>query len=149
MDQKIHRLYPSASLENKVLEQRLEKKLNVVKCFNNLTSNIKEMTTYFKDKNHKSKKKYRIYKILNTKIEVIDTIVIIGAMSTSITSSINGIDLIVFRISDGTARTLSLGNKVLQKLIINKYNEYKKQFERDQQSIKSFENYTENLYKIM
>ena len=117
--------------------------------FNNLTSNIKEMTTYFKDKNHKSKKKYRIYKILNTKIEVIDTIVIIGAMSTSITSSINGIDLIVFRISDGTARTLSLGNKVLQKLIINKYNEYKKQFERDQQSMKSFENYTENLYKIM
>ena len=33
----------------------------------------------------------------------------------------------------------SLGNKVLHKLDINKYNKYKKQYERDQQTIKSFD----------
>ena len=57
MDQKTDRLYPSAPLENIDLEQRLEKKLNDVNSFNNLINNIKEMITYFKDKNNKSKKK--------------------------------------------------------------------------------------------
>ena len=42
-------------------------------------------------------------------------------------------------ISAGIACTLSLGNKVLHKLIINKYNKYKKQYARDQQTIKSFD----------
>ena len=40
----------------------------------------------------------------------------------------------------GRACDLSLGNKVLQKIIINKYNKYKKQHERDQQTINSFDN---------
>ena len=50
MDQKCDRLYPSASLENIDLEQRLEKKLKDVNSFNNSINNIKEMITYFKDK---------------------------------------------------------------------------------------------------
>ena len=47
--------------------------------------------------------------------------------------------MIVLPISAGIACSLSLGNKVLHKLIINKYNKYKKQYERDQQTIKSFD----------
>ena len=57
MDQKCDRLYPSAPLEKDDLEQRLEKKLNDVNNFINHINNIKEMITYFKDKNHKSKKR--------------------------------------------------------------------------------------------
>ena len=59
MEQKCDRLYPLAPFENKNidLEQRLEKKLNDVNSFNNHINIIKEMMTYFKDKNHKSKKK--------------------------------------------------------------------------------------------
>ena len=57
MDQKCDKLYPSAPLlENIDLEKRLEKKINDVNSFNNHVINIKEMITYFKDKNHKSKK---------------------------------------------------------------------------------------------
>ena len=97
------------------------------------------MISYFKDKNHKSKKKYKKYKSLNTILESVDSTVIIGATSTSITLSITGIGLIILPISVGIACTLSLGNKVLHKLIINKYNKYKKQYERDQQTIKSFD----------
>ena len=63
----------------------------------------------------------------------------IGATSTLITLSNTGIGLIVLLISAGIACTLSLGNKVLHKVIINKYNKYKKQYERDQQTIKSFD----------
>ena len=67
MEQKFDKLYPSAPLlENIDLEKRLEKKINDVNSFNKHVNNIKEMITYFKDKNNKSKKKYKIYKTLNT-----------------------------------------------------------------------------------
>ena len=97
------------------------------------------MITFFKDKNKKSKKRYRNYKTLNTVLESVDSIVIIAATSTSITLSVTGIGLIVLPISAGIACGLSLGNKILHKIIINKYNKYKKQYERDQNTIKSFD----------
>ena len=140
METKNERLYPIAPLlENIDLEKRLEKKINDINSFNNHINNIKEMITYFKDKNHKSKKRYKNYKTLNTVIESLDSIVIIGATSTSITLSVTGNGLIVLPISAGVACGLSLGNKILHKLIINKYNKYKKQYERDQNTIKSFD----------
>ena len=140
MEAKTDKLFPSAPLlENIDLEKRLEKKINDVNSFNNHINNIKEMITYFKDKNNKSKKKYKNYKILNTVLESVDSIVIIGATSTSITLSITGVGLIILPISAGVACALSLGNKILHKLIINKYNKYKKLYERDQNTIKSFD----------
>ena len=141
MEQKCDRLYPSAPFENKNidLEQRLEKKINDVNSFNNHINNIKEMITYFKDKNHKSKKRYKKYKNLSIVSESVDTIIIIGVTSTSITLSITGVGLIILPISAGIACGLSLRNKILHKLIINKYNKYKKQYERDQNTIKSFD----------
>ena len=140
MDQKTDKLYPSAPLlENIDLEKRLEKKINDVNSFNNHINNNKEMITYFKDKNNKSKKRYRNYKTLNTILESVDSIVIIGATLTSITLSVTGVGLIILPIPAGIACTLSLSNKILHKLIINKYNKYKKQYERDHQTIKSFD----------
>ena len=139
MDQKRDRLYLSEPLENIDLEQRLEKKINDVNSFIKHPNNLKELITYFRDKNHKSKKRCKNYKTLNTVLQSVDSIVIIRATSTSVTLSITGIGLIVLPISAGIACTLSLGNKVLQKLIINKYNKYKKQYEKDQQTIKSFD----------
>ena len=141
MDQKCDSLYPSAPLENIDLERRLEKKINDVNSFNNHINNIKEMITYFKNKNNKSKKISKNYKPLNTKLESIDSIVIIGATSTSITLSVTGVGLNILPISAGTTCTLSLGNKVLHKLFINKYNKYKKQYEKDQKTIKSFDKF--------
>ena len=140
MEPKCEKLYPSLPLlENIDLEKRLKKKINDVNSFNNHVNNIKEMITYFKDKNHKSKKKYKNYKTLNTILESVDSLIIIGATSTSITLSITGVGLIILPISAGIACTLSLGNKVLHKLIINRYNKYKKQYEKDQNTIKSFD----------
>ena len=60
MDQKTDKLYPSAPLlENIDIEKRPEKKINDVNSSNNHANNIKEMITYFKDKNNKSKEKYK------------------------------------------------------------------------------------------
>ena len=140
MEADTDRLYPSAPLESIDLEQRSVKKLNDVNSFNNHINNIKEMITYFTDKNNKSKKRYKNYKTLNTISESVDSIVIIGATSTSITLSVIRMGLIILPISAGIACTLSLGNKILHRIINrNKYNKYKKQYERDQQTIKSFD----------
>ena len=140
MEQKCDKLYPSAPLlENLDFEKRLEKKINDVNSFNNHINNIKEMITYFKDKNHKSKKRYKNYKTLNTVLESVDSFLIIAATSTSIALSVIGVGLIILPISAGIACTLSLGNKILHKLAINKYNKHKKQYERDQNTIISFD----------
>ena len=140
MEQKCDKLYPSAPLlENINLEQRLEKRLIDVNSFNNHMNNIKEMITYFKDKNNKSRKSYKNYKTLNTVLESIDSIVIIGATSTPITLSITGVGLIILPISAGIACALSLGNIILHKLITSKYNKYEKQYERDLQTVKYFD----------
>ena len=87
MDQKTGRIYPSAAFENRNidLEQRLENKLNDVNSFNKHINNIKEMITYFKDKNKKSKKKYKKHKTLTTILKSFDTFVIITTTSSSIT----------------------------------------------------------------
>ena len=140
MDQNCEKFYPSALLlENIDLEIRLEKKMNDVNSFKNHINNIKEMITYFKDKNNKSKKRYKNYKTLNTVKESVNSIIIIGATSASITPSITGVGLLILPISAGIACTLSLGNKILHKLFINRYNKYKNQYERHQKTIKSLD----------
>ena len=98
------------------------------------------MITYFKDKNHQSKKKYKNYKTLNTILESVDSTVIIGAKSTSIPLPITGVGLLILPISAGIV-TLSLGNKISHKIIINKYIKYKKLYEREQQTNKSFDKF--------
>ena len=142
MKAKADRIYPSAPLENKNddLERRLEEKKIDVNSFNNHINNIKGMMTNFEDKNIKSNRKYKNYKTLNTILEPVDSIIIIAATSTSLTLSITGVGLFILPISAGIARTLSLGNKVVPKLIINKYKKKcKKQYERDQNTNKHFD----------
>ena len=56
MDQKFDRFCSSAPLEKEDLEKQLEKNLNDDNSFNNSNINIKEMITFFSDKNYKSKK---------------------------------------------------------------------------------------------
>ena len=97
------------------------------------------MITYFKDENNKSKKKYKKYKTQTTILKSFDTFVIIATTSSSITLSLKGIRLIAIPLSTASACALSIGNKKKCEIIINKYKKYKKQYEKDQQTIKSFD----------
>ena len=97
------------------------------------------MITYFIDKNHKSKKKYKSYKTITTKLKSFDTFVIIATTSSSTTWSVIGIALIAIPISTATACTLSISNNVIYDVNVDKYNKYKKQYEKDQQTIKYFD----------
>ena len=140
------KIYPSAPLEKDDLEQRLEKKLNDVNSFNNHINNIKEMITYFKDKNNKSKKKYNKYKTLTTILKSFDTIVIIATTSTSITLSVTGIGIIAIPISTATACGLSITNKVLYEIVMLKYNKYKKNNTKKVSKLVNLSmDYTENI----
>ena len=139
MDQKAARLYPSASSEKDDLEQRLEKKLNGVNCSSSHINNIKEMITYFKDKNNKSIEKYKKDKTITTILKSFDTFAIIATTSSSVTLSFTGIGLMAIPTSTSVACGLTISNKVIYEIIINKYNNNKKQYERDQQTMKSFD----------
>ena len=140
MEVKTDKLYPSAPLlENNDLEKRLEKKLNDFNSFNNSINNIKEKKTFFEDKNNKSEKKYKKYKTITTILKSFDTIVIIATTSTSITLSVTGIGSIVIPISTARACGLSITNKVLYEIVMQKYNKDKKQNERNHSTIKLFD----------
>ena len=119
MEQKTDRLYPSGALENNDFEQRLKKNLNDINSFYNHIKNIKEMITYFKEL--LTKKDIKNNKTLNTKLESVHSIVFIRATSISICLSVTGIGLIILLTSAGIACTLSLRNKVLHKIDMNKY----------------------------
>ena len=81
--------------------------------FKNSNNNIKEIITHFKDKNYKSKKKDKKYKMLSALLKFFDTIVSFPTKSSSITLSLTGISLIALPISICIACGLTITNKVL------------------------------------
>ena len=126
-------------LEINHLEKRLEKKLNDVNSFIKRINKTKEMLTYFKDKNQKPKNIYKKSKTLTSMLEPIDTVFIIGSNATSVTLSKTGLGLRILPTTDRIVCSKSIANKVLHKLIINKDNKINKQYEKDQQTNKSFD----------
>ena len=92
------------------------------------------MSGYFKDKTiNRDKKK------LNTILISIDTIIIIAAKSSSITITLIGFGLKVIPITNSIACGLLNGNKVKYETVIQKYNKHKNQYQKDQQTIDSFD----------
>ena len=67
------------------------------------------------------------------------TIVIIAKISSSFTLYLTGIGLIATPISNGIACGLTFGNKVIYEIVMGKYKIYKKQYRKDQETIKSFD----------
>ena len=142
-----HRLFISLSTSWKSwLRKEARKTIKNVNRYNKYINNIQEIVTSSKDRNHKSKKKYQNYKTLNTILESIDTIVIIGATSTFITLSITGNGLFVLPISTEIACFLSLDNEVLHKIIINECKKHKTYMKESKQTVKPFGNlYSKSL----
>ena len=66
-----------------------------------------------------------------------DTFAIFATTSSSITLSLTRLGLIVIPISIASACVFSIGNRVTYEIILQKYNKYKKQYEKDQQTTKS------------
>ena len=76
-----------------------------------------------------------------------DTFLTIAITSSSIRLSVTWIGLIAMPISAATACGLSIGNKVIYEIVMQKYNKYIKQYEKDQQTMKSFDkSYRKSLH---
>ena len=87
------------------------------------------MITYFKDKNHEeSKKKYKKFKTLTTKIKSFDTNVIIATTSSSITMPFTTFGLVVIPISSSIACRLTSSNKKIYEIVMHKYKKIEKQY---------------------
>ena len=67
------------------------------------------------------------------------TIVIITKTSSSYTLGLTGIALVVIPKSTAIACGLSTGNKVIFEIVMRKYNKYNEQYEKDKQTLKSFD----------
>ena len=143
------RLYKSALFENDDLQQTLEKKMKEVYSFINSFINIKAVVTYFNDRDPKSKRKHKIYKTHTSISESIDTVVINGATTTSVTLSITDVGLTVVPISADIPCTLSLGNIVIHKIFIDKNNKYIKQLEEINKLLNVLKNFVGKTYKIV
>ena len=78
-------------------------------------------------------------KTLSTILKSFDTIVFNTKTSSSIALSLTGFGLIVIPISISIACGLTISNKIINEIVMRKYNKYKKQYEKNQQTIKSFD----------
>ena len=104
-----------------------------------------KMNPYFKDEIHKSKKYYKKYKMLTTIQSSFDTIAIFPTTSSSIGLSVTGIGLMAIPISCSVTCGLSISNEEIKEKNMQKYKKNIKQYERDQQTIKLFDNLYRNF----
>ena len=80
------------------------------------------------------------YKTLTTILKSFGTNVIFATNFSFITMSFTGIGLTVILISTSRACGISIGNNVMYEIVMQKYIKYRKQYKKDQQTIKPFEN---------
>ena len=132
------KLYHSASLEPvRAIGERLEK-INDVEGFDKSVNNIKAMITYFEDENKKLRRIIRKYKDLTTILKPVHTFVIIPTTSTFVSLADTEIGLVVIPISIGVAFALTINYKLIYEIVLQKFNEHAKQYERAQQNYKFY-----------
>ena len=112
-------------------------------------NNIKEIITFFKEKNNKSEKRSRKYKTLTTILKSFDLFVFIATTSSSITLSFTGIGFLALAVLTATVCGSSIGNNVIYEVIKNKYKKYKKQNEKINKQLNLLMKYTKNFAKLI
>ena len=92
-----------------------------MKSFENSVSKKKEMIAYFKDKNGSFHEKYKKLKSSTKLWKSSDTFGKTATTSISVALSVTGTGLIVKQMSTGVAFGLTNSNKVMYKLVMQKY----------------------------
>ena len=88
--------------------------------------------------------------MLTILLKSFDTIATIAITSSSITLSLTGFGLIGIPISSSMACGLAFSNKIKYEILIQKYNKYKKQYQKDQKTIKTLDKvYHKSLQGIL
>ena len=92
--------------------------MNDLNSSNILIKNIRELVSYLKDTNRKSKMKYNFFKTLTSILESVDTVAFIGSTTMFMTLLVTAVGLIVVPISAGIVCALSLSIKLLHKITL-------------------------------
>ena len=121
------KFHQSARLErNSDTKQRLEKKLNDENSFNISVNNTREMITYLKVKNRKSKDNFERNETMTTILKSFDTFLLLATASTSITLSLTGCEILDIPISTATAIGSTTSNSVIHEIGMQKCYMHKK-----------------------
>ena len=86
---------------------------------------------------------------MTTLLKLFDTMVIIATTSSSISLSLTGFGPIVIPISGSIACGLSITNKVLYEIVMQKYNKYKNYMKNIGKHLNILINYFVEVYKII
>ena len=97
------------------------------------------MITYSKLENKKFEISCKKYKIVTTMLKSFDTFVVFATTSTSVSLSVTTIGLIVKPILTGVRCGLTIGNKVILEVFLQKCNKHKKHYERAEQTVIFFD----------
>ena len=87
--------------------------------------------------------------MLTMLLKLFDTIVVIATTYTSIFSSVTGVNLIAIPVTAATAYGISISYKIVYEIVTQKYNIYRKHYEKHQQTIKSCDEHYRKVFKIM
>ena len=104
-----------------------------------ISTTLKEWLLTSEIKTTKPEKIYKKDETLFTILKSFDTFVIIATTSSSVTLSLTEIGLIAIPISTAAACGLLNSKKIIYENVMQKHNKYKKQYEKDQQTMKSFD----------
>ena len=104
--------YDVKSMINKRLHSGLQSELQKVNSFNTSIQNISLMMKYYEMEERKNKQKYNKYKLIHNLINSLDSIIVIGTTSASISLSITGVGIIVVPIAAGLGCTTGILVKI-------------------------------------
>ena len=116
------KLYPD--LKNPGLEQQLNLRLKEINSFNNSIQNIKDIKSFYTHETKKYKKKCKTLKLVNTLVQGIDGVVVLGVTSTCITLSVTGVGLVVVPVASGVGAGLCILSKIVGEYLKRKEQKY-------------------------
>ena len=130
------KLYPD--LKNHGLEQQLNLRLKEINSFNNSIQNIKDIKSFYTHETKKYKKKCKTLKLVNTLVQGIDGVVVLGVTSTCITLSVTGVGLVVVPVASGVGAGLCILSKIVGEYLKRKEQKYIKKYTLAGKTVEDF-----------
>ena len=131
------KLYPSLNSVSSI-ESALNQQLKEINSFQNSVQNIKDIRTFYSHEVKKYKKKCKTIKLISGMINCIDTFVIVGVTSTSITLSVTGFGLLVIPITSGVGAGFSLSGKIISEYLKHLQAKYTKKHALASKTLEQF-----------
>jgi len=121
------------------LEQQLELRLKEMNSFNNSVNNIKDIKNFYNYETKKYKKLNDRFKLLNNLLQTIDTLIILGVTSTSVTLSVTGVGIIIVPISAGVGGFLGISSKLISEYLKRREKYHLKKYTLSLKTLEDFQ----------